>query len=468
MEGILKKNMRCRAVIEGYTSEGFGVARLDGRAVFVHGGARGDECLLRILKAGPDGPVYAAIETLLVASPARCVPVCPVYRPCGGCHFQHIDYEEELALKKTRVEDALVRIGKLDLPVETIWPAPALEGYRNKALFPVRAVDGRPSTGFFRARSHDLVPVAHCALQSEEANALAAALRSWMEGCDVTPYDEASGTGLIRHLFVRTGVDETLACLVASGAAIPCRQALVRRLRAACPSLVGLVLQANARRDNVVLSGKTSLLWGRETMEDTLCGLRFRLSAASFYQVNRQQAERLYTLTAEYAALAAGDTLLDLYCGAGTLTLHLARGGVRGYGVELSAEAVRRARENAAHNGLPQVKFLQGDAAEAAARLRADGARPDVVTVDPPRKGLAAALIETIVQMAPARVVYLSCDPATLARDLARFASLGYAPVRCAAVDMFPRTAHVESVCLLERGGVGLANQASVTSGSEG
>ncbi|MDR1158679.1 MAG: 23S rRNA (uracil(1939)-C(5))-methyltransferase RlmD [Oscillospiraceae bacterium] len=451
MEGLLKKNMRCRAVIEGYTSEGFGVARLDGRAVFVPGGARGDECLLRVLKAGPDGPVYAAIETLLVSSPARHTPACPVYRPCGGCHFQHIGYEEELALKKTRVEDALVRIGKMDLPVETIWPAPALDGYRNKALFPVRAVDGRPSTGFFRARSHDLVPVARCALQSEKANVLAAALRSWMEDCDVTPYNEASGTGLIRHLFVRTGTDETLACLVTSEATIPCRQALVRRLRTACPSLVGLVLQANTRRDNVVLSGKTSLLWGRETMEDTLCGLRFRLSAASFYQVNRLQAERLYALTAEYAALTAGDTLLDLYCGVGTLTLHLARGGARGYGVELSAEAVRRAHENAVHNGLPQVRFLQGDAAEAAARLRADGVRPDVVTVDPPRKGLEAALIETIAQMTPARVVYLSCDPATLARDLARFASLGYAPVRCTAVDMFPRTSHVESVCLLER-----------------
>ncbi|MDR0671943.1 MAG: 23S rRNA (uracil(1939)-C(5))-methyltransferase RlmD [Oscillospiraceae bacterium] len=443
--------MRCRAVIEGYTSEGLGVARLAGRVVFVHGGARGDECLLRILKAGPDGPVYAAIESWLVPSPVRCPPACPVYRSCGGCHFQHIRYEEELALKKTRVEDALIRVGKLDLPVEAIWPAPALDGYRNKALFPVRAVDGRPSTGFFRARSHDMVPVARCALQSEAANALAAALRSWMEDCGVAPYDEISGAGLIRHLFVRAGTEETLACLVASEAAIPCRQALIRRLRAACHSLVGVVWQVNTRRDNVVLSGKSSLLWGRETMTDTLCGLRFRLSAASFYQVNRLQAERLYALAAEYAALEAGDTLLDLYCGVGTLTLHLAREGVRGCGVEFSAEAICRARENAAQNGLPRVRFLQGDAAEVSARLCADGVRPDVVTVDPPRKGLASALVETIAQMAPARVVYLSCDPATLARDLARFACLGYGAVRCAAVDMFPRTAHVESVCLLEK-----------------
>ncbi|MDR0381782.1 MAG: 23S rRNA (uracil(1939)-C(5))-methyltransferase RlmD [Oscillospiraceae bacterium] len=453
MESVLKKNMRCRGVVEGYTSEGLGVARLNGRAVFVHGGARGDECLLRILKAGPDGPVYAAIETLLVPSPARRPPTCPAYRTCGGCHFQHISYEEELALKRTRVEDALVRVGKLDLPVEAIWPAPALDGYRNKALFPVRAVDGRPSTGFFRARSHELVPVERCALQSESANALAAALRAWMEDCGVAPYDEATGTGLIRHLLVRASEDEALACLVTSEAAIPCRQALVKRLRAVCPTLVGLVLQVNTRRDNVVLSGKTSVLWGRETMEDTLCGLRFRLSAVSFYQVNRSQAERLYTLAAEYAALGAGDTLFDLYCGVGTLTLHLARAGARGYGVEISAEAVRRARENAAKNNLPQVRFLQGDAAETTARLRADGVRPDVVTVDPPRKGLAAALIDTIAQMAPARVVYLSCDPATLARDLARFAPLGYRAVRCAAVDMFPRTAHVESVVLLERAG---------------
>lgn len=446
----MKKNEIHRAVIAGCTSEGQGVARLHGRAVFVPGTARGDECLLRIVKAGPSGPAYAKLEELLVPSPARQTPECPVHSACGGCHFQHISYGEELALKAERVRDAFARIGKLALPIEEIISAPDTSAYRNKALLPVRDTGGGPVTGFFRARSHDVVPVDRCGLQSDEAGQLSEALLAWMRAYRVPAYDEASGEGLVRHLFVRVaGGGEALCCIVATAAALPRTQELVTRLRAACPALVGIVLQTNTRRDNVVLSGPLYTLWGRDFLEDTLCGLRFRLSVTSFYQVNRAQAERLYERAAAYAALRPGETLLDLYCGVGTLTLYLGQKASRAFGVEIAPEAVQNARENAALNNMRHVTFLEGDASDAAAHLRADGVRPDVVTVDPPRSGLDAALIHTVAEMAPSRVVYISCDPATLARDLSRFGEQGYGAETCTIVDMFPRTAHVETVVLL-------------------
>ncbi|MDR3208136.1 MAG: 23S rRNA (uracil(1939)-C(5))-methyltransferase RlmD [Oscillospiraceae bacterium] len=449
----LKKNDTRRAVIEDCTSAGLGVAHVEGRAVFVEGAARGDECLLRIVKAPDSGPVYARIETLLVPSPARVTPACPHFGRCGGCDFQHVTYEEELALKEARIREAFRRIAKIDLTPEKMYPAPATRGCRNKALFPVRAVEGRPVTGFFRPRSHTLVPVDACLLQNAAANACAAALRAWMTRHRVPAYDETTGEGLIRNLFVRTGerTGQTLCCLAVTRPKLPQAPALTDMLRAACPGLVGLVLDVNPRPGNVALSGRQRTLWGAARLEDELCSLRFSLSAMSFYQVNAVQAEALYAQAETLAGLTGRETVLELYCGAGTLSLCLARTAGQVIGVDIVPEAIRDARQNALGNGLTNVEFRQADAGQAARTLAEAGIRPDVLVFDPPRRGVDEAVLSAVKELAPPRVVYLSCDPATLARDVFRLADMGYRAVRCAAVDMFPRTANVETVCALER-----------------
>ena len=446
----MKKNELFRAVIEGYTSAGLGVARLEGRAVFVEGTARGDHCLLRLVKLSESGPLYARIEKLETPSPARIESGCPAAGRCGGCDFQHVTYEEELALKEERVRDALGRIAKIDLVPESILPAPAVTGYRNKALFPVRMAAGQPVTGFFRARSHEIVPVEACALQNDRANACAAALRAWMERYHVPAYDEATGGGLIRHLFVRTAAHtgQALCCIAATGKP-PRVPALIHALREACPDLVGVVLDLNTRRDNIILTGRQHTLWSLDWMEDILNGLTFKLSAMSFFQVNPAQAERLYALASEMAGLNGAETVLELYCGAGTLSLCLARQAARVIGVDIAASAVADAQQNALRNEIQNAQFLRADAGQAAQALAREGIRPDVLVVDPPRKGLDLTVMEAVQALRPARMVYVSCDPATMARDIARLRDIGYRAERCAPVDMFPRTANVECVVQL-------------------
>ena len=449
----LKKNHVFRAVIDGYTSGGLGVARLNGRAVFVEGAARGDDCLLRLVKIPASGPLYARIETLETASPVRQPDGCSIAGRCGGCDFQHIQYGEELKLKEERVRDALTRIAKIDLVPERIMSAPGVSGYRNKALFPVRMAEGRPSTGFFRARSHMMMPAETCAIQNGMANACAAALRGWMARYKIPAYDEQTGGGLVRHLFVRTGAStgQVLCALAVTRPKLPQGPALIQALREACPGLVGVVLDLNTRRDNVILTGRQRTLWGQDWMEDILCGLRFRLSVMSFYQVNPAQAERLYEKAQEMAGLTSRETVLELYCGAGTLSLCLARAAAKVIGVDIVQKAVADARGNAERNGIENAEFRLADAGQAAEVLAEEGVRPDVLVVDPPRKGLDETVVGALKTLVPARMVYISCDPATLARDLARLRDVGYQADRCAPVDMFPRTAHVETVVLLSK-----------------
>ena len=444
----LQKNQLHTVIITGYSEEGLGVARIDGRVIFVHGGVRGETCSIRILKV-LKSVAFARVEEILESAPGRQVPDCPHYPACGGCDFRHLTYEEELEAKRQRVEDALRRIGGADVAVTEILASPQTEGYRNKSQFPV-SPEGL--AGFYRARTHQVIPATDCLLQSPQAGAIARAVEDYLRENGVAAYDEERHEGLLRHIFVRTNAaGQALVCLIVNGDRLPREEDLVRRVRGACPDTVGVVLSANTRRTNVVLGDRYRTLWGQDYLEDTLCGITFRLAIPAFYQVNRRQAERLYEKALELAELTGEETVLDLYCGAGTITLVMARKAKRAIGAEIVPAAIRDAKENAARNHIENAEFFCGDAAETAARLEAEGLRPDVITVDPPRKGLAPEVIGSIAAMGPERVVYVSCDPATLGRDVKRFGELGYRAVRACAVDMFPATRHVESVVLLER-----------------
>ena len=445
----LQKNQLHEVSITGYAAGGMGVARIDGQVVFVHGGVRGERCVVRVLKVLKNA-AYAKVEEILERSPARREPDCPHYPACGGCDFRHVSYEEELEAKRQRVEDALRRIGGVDIRVEEILGSPAVEGYRNKSQFPV-SPQGR--VGFYRARSHDVVPALDCRLQSPQANAVAKAVEAYLQEFSVPAYDERTGEGLLRHIYVRTNCEgHALVCLVVNGESLPCEEELTERIRAACPATIGVVLNGNCRDTNVILGEKYRVIWGEDSLMDTLCGLKFQLSVPSFYQVNRRQAERLYNKAVEFAGLTGCETVLDLYCGAGTITLAMARHALRAVGAEIVPEAIVNARENARMNGVENVEFFQGDAGDVAKKLTAGSMRPDVVVVDPPRKGLGPDVIPAIAAMGPERVVYISCDPGTLARDVRRFSEAGYEMKCVLAVDMFPGTSHVETVVLLSKG----------------
>ena len=443
----LEKNNIYTARIEGYSSEGLGIARIDGQVVFVHGAVRGELCRVLVMKVLKNA-AFGKVTELLEPSPERREPDCPYYGRCGGCDFRHLSYREELWAKRQRVQDALTRLGGSDVEVEEILGAADPLYYRNKSQYPVSA----GKVGFYRARTHDVVDIERCLIQKPQADAAAAALRDYMRDFAVPSYDEKTGRGLLRHLYVRTNRrGESLVCVLANGERLPHEEELVGRLRRAVPDCVGVVLGVNTRRGNTILGERYRTLWGADTLEDELCGLTFRLSVPSFYQVNRDQAEVLYRKAVEYAGLTGGELVVDLYCGAGTITQVMADGAGRVIGAEIVPEAIEDARENARRNGIENVEFFCGDAAQLAADFAGRGLRPDVICIDPPRKGLAPGVIAAAAQMAPQRVVYVSCDPGTLGRDVKRFAEYGYRVQRAAACDLFPGTRHVETVVLLSK-----------------
>lgn len=443
-----KKNEQHPLRIEGYGSAGEGVARLEGQAVFVKGALAGEVCQVQLLKVGKSA-AWGRVTQVLTPVPSRQSPDCPRYPRCGGCQLRHMTYAEELRFKRQKVQDALQRIGGWTGRVEKIHGAEAPDRYRNKIQFPV--ADG-PRVGFFRARSHEVIDAEDCLLQPLAATRLREAFKLWMERYQVPAYDERVHGGLIRHFYVRVNRrGHSLCAVIANGTDLPHQEELVQALRRAEPDLAGVVLSVNQEKTNVILGKTHRCLWGRDYLEDTLCGLTFRLSVPSFYQVNREQAEVLYGRALAFAGLTGRETVLDLYCGIGTITLVMARQAGRAIGAEVIPAAVEDAKANAARNEVTNAEFLCADAAQAAQTLADRGLRPDVICVDPPRKGLAPAVIDAIVQMAPQRLVYVSCDPATLARDVKRMEEQGYVLQRAEAVDLFPRTAHVETVVLLSK-----------------
>ncbi len=446
----LKKNDIHPLDITGYTADGMGVARLDGHVVFVPHTIQGERWNVRLLKVNKNVAWGRGVE-LLAPSPARIESDCPHFGPCGGCQFRHMDYGEELNAKRQQVEDALRRIGGVDAAVSTIHGSAQICRYRNKVQFPVAGSEGEVRLGLFRSRSHQVLDVPDCLLQSKGANALGRALKAWMEQNAVVPYDESTGRGLVRHLFVRSNRSgQHLACIVVNGKKLPNEDSLVSALCDAEPSLVGVVLNVNRADTNVVLGDRYRTLWGDDCLDQTLCGKKFRLSVPSFFQINPDQAEVLYSRAVDFAHLTGNETVLDLYCGIGTISLALSDHAGRVIGAEIVPEAIEDAKENARRNGVSNTEFFCGDAGEIAKKLAAEGIHPDVICVDPPRKGLAPGVTDILAGMSPKRIVYVSCDPATLARDVKLLAQHGYQVQKAEAVDLFPRTHHVESVVLLQ------------------
>ncbi len=450
----LRKNEIYDCAITGLTSEAMGVGRINGQAVFVRGVLPGELWRVKIVKVGKT-VAYGRGEECLSPSPSpnRVAPGCPAYGRCGGCSCRHMSYECELAFKLGKVNDALRRIGGADIVCDGILGSEDTERYRNKAIYAIGGSAAEPVYGFFRANSHDVVGVEGCLLQSESADRCAAAVCGWMRRYGVEPYDVKSGSGSVRHVFTRTARDGSAVCCVVSAGGFGAKtQPLVDALREACPELKGVVLCVNRTRGNTVLAGDFHTLWGEPDLTDTLCGFEFEIAPQAFYQVNPPQAERLYRRAVELALPEPGGTVLELYCGAGTISLALAARAKRVIGAEIVPEAVENARANARRNGVKNVEFICADAAEAAARFAGEGGRPDVIVVDPPRKGMSAEALDAVASMQPERIVYVSCDPATLARDIARLRPHGYLAERATAVDMFPRTAHEETVVLLSKG----------------
>mgnify|MGYP005776637197 CR=1 FL=1 len=449
---MFKKNQVIPLTIDSVSNEGNGVGRADGIAVFVPMTAPGDQIRAKIVKTH-SSYCYGIVDELLAPSDQRMEQSCPVYNRCGGCSLRHMTYEGELAAKEGWVSDAFRRIGGFSIPIEAIIPSPRQEGYRNKAQYPFAMGPNGAYCGFYAPRSHTVIPAEDCRLQPPFFGELARAVCRYIDASGASVYDERTGQGLFRHLYLRWGeyTGEVMVCLVVNGSQIPQENLLLKNVLEACPQVVSVLLNENTRNTNVILGSKTRVLYGADRIEDVLRQVRVFLSPLSFYQVNHEGAQRLYALAEEMADLKPEDTLLDLYCGTGTIGLFMARRVKEVIGVESVSAAVVDARFNAAANGIENARFLCADAGKAAVQLEEEGLLPTVVILDPPRKGCDETTLEAVARMAPERIVMVSCNPATAARDVKCLADRGYALKRVKPVDMFPRTSHVETVILLSR-----------------
>ena len=452
----LQKNQIIPLAIQRLSSDGSGVGHWEGEAVFVPGTAPGDQIQARVVK---DCKRYAfgIVEQIDQPSPDRIPADCPVAGPCGGCSLRHLRYQAELQAKQASVADAFQRIGGLDVQVEPILPSPQVDRYRNKVQFPVGLdKQGKPCIGFYAGRSHRIVPCGDCKLQPAILNRIGQTLCGLFGEYGIQPYDEATGQGLVRHIFLRQGAHsgQIMVCLVCTRPSLPHAGQWVEQLRSQFPDIATILINVNRQNTNVILGSENHILFGPGSIEDTLCGVPVRLGPFSFYQVNTPGAEQLYAVAAAYADLRPDDLLLDLYCGMGTIGLSMAGRCRELVGVEIVPEAIESARANAARMGgeiAGKSRFFCADAGQAAARLAAEGLAPDVIIVDPPRKGCDQATLDAVVRMAPRRLVYVSCNPATAARDAAILTREGYRVEKVQPVDMFPRTGHVETVVLLSK-----------------
>lgn len=446
----LKKNDIITVTIEGMTAEGSGVARYEGMAVFVPNAAPGDRLNVVIIKVSKNYAI-GKIREILADGAGRILPDCPSYPQCGGCTFRHLDYAEECRIKCQRVNDAMQRIGGINIEAEEFLAAENPDRYRNKAQLPFGEDKGQAIFGFYAEHSHRIVPFTDCRLQPEIFNAIAQAAGNFLNDTPNDLYDETTGKGRFRHLYLRRGfaTGEIMVCAVVNANGLIREDEFVRRIRAVSPEIKSIVINVNREHTNVIMGAKCRTAWGKDTIRDVLCGVTFEISPLSFYQVNRDQAERLYQRGREYAGLTGREILFDIYCGTGTIGLSMAAGAKQLYGIEIIPDAVENARRNAAANGIDNAEFLCADAAEGTRQLKERGISPDVVVIDPPRKGCSPDVIALINELSPARVVYISCDPATLARDIGRFGAFGWQAEKLTAVDMFPRTANVETVALL-------------------
>ena len=448
----IKKNDIVNIDITDISSDGNGVGKKDGFAVFVPMTDIGDNVDVHIIKVTKNYAV-GKIKNINKLSENRCENQCDCYSRCGGCCFRHITYEKELEYKRNYVASNMKRIGKLDIEVTNVVPSNSINRYRNKAVYPVQKVDGKVQIGFFSKHSHRIVECNDCLLQPEIFSRIIERLRAFLDETNYPIYDEVTDCGILKHIFLRKGTvsNQIMVCFVINADKLPLEKEIVKLLTESFSNIKTITVNINKVKGNAILSDKIDTIYGEGTINDTLCGVDLKISPLSFYQINHGTAENIYKKAAEIADLNPDDILLDLYCGTGTIGLSMAGKVSKLIGVEIIPQAIENAKENAKRNNISNAEFICADAGKAAQELAKRGLRPDAVVVDPPRKGLSQECIEEVTKMAPERVVYVSCNVATQARDLAIFKELGYEAKTAVAVDMFPRTEHIETVCLLTR-----------------
>ena len=461
------KNQVVALSIEDIGNEGEGIGFLDadtalektrGFAVFVKDAIPGDYAQVKLIKVKKNY-AYGRLEKVITPSPFRIEPKCAISRQCGGCQIQAMDYNRQLAFKENKVKNNLIHIGGFDKEfVDSVTePIVGMDNpyrYRNKAQFPIGTdKNGNIIAGFYAGRTHSIIPCTDCVLGVSENKMILDTIVSFMKEYGVTPYDETTGKGLVRHVLIRKGfaTGQLMVCIVINGKKIPAEDILIKRL-SEIENMTSVSVSINRENTNVIMGKGIRILWGSSTIEDTIKDVRFKISPLSFYQVNPVQTEKLYSLALEYAGLTGKETVWDLYCGIGTISLFLAKAAAKVYGVEIVPQAIEDAKENARINGMDNATFYVGKAEEVLPReYKEHGVYADVIVVDPPRKGCDNVCLETMLKMQPKKIVYVSCDSATLARDLKILCDGGYKIKKVRAVDQFGHTVHGETVVLLQR-----------------
>ncbi len=450
---MLQKNSYHNIKIHGIGSDGEGIGKIDDIVVFVPNAVTGDELNIKVIKTKKTFAV-GKIEEIISPSLKRADTPCDVYGKCGGCNIQHLNYESQLEYKKQKVSDAIQRIGKLDnIKVNDTVSIDNPFFYRNKVQFPAGVVDNKLSFGFYRKRSHDIVKVDKCLIQSEVSESIVKTVEDFLNENNIEPYNEKTHKGLVRHLFIRVGkkTNEIMVGLVLKNAKLPNHEQLVEKLLQVNNNIKSIVVNVNRERTNKILGDKVKVLYGEEFITDYIEDIKFKISLPSFYQVNPVQTEKLYNLAVEYANLNGTETVIDAYCGIGTISLMLAKKCKEVYGVEIVEEAINDAKENAKINNIDNVNFLVGKAEEQIEELEKNDIQADVIVVDPPRKGCDEKLLHSIIDSNIKKMVYVSCDPATMSRDLNILCSGGFEIGEVTPVDMFSQTTHVECVVSLTR-----------------
>ncbi|MBW9155573.1 23S rRNA (uracil(1939)-C(5))-methyltransferase RlmD [Clostridium tagluense] len=449
----VKKNEDYIMTIDNMGYEGEGVGKIDNFTVFVAGAILGEKVKVKIVKISKSFAFGKLLE-IIESSSSRIEPVCTIYKNCGGCNLQHIDYTGQLDFKTNRVIQVINRIGKLEDVI--VHPTLGMEkpyNYRNKVQLPVSNKNGTIDIGFYAARSHDIINMETCHIQDKVADVVVKLTKQWMKEYNIQSYNEENHKGLLRHIMIRKGfkTGEVMVVLVTNGKNIPYKEEFIATMTKKIQGLVSVVQNINSEKTNVILGAKCVTLWGKDTITDYIGEFKFEVSPLSFFQVNSIQTERLYSKALEYANLSGGEVVLDAYCGTGTISLFLSQKAKKVYGVEIVPEAIENAIINAKENKVNNTEFIVGEAENAIPKLISLGVQADVVVVDPPRKGCDKTLLEAISSMGPRTIVYVSCDPGTLARDLGILDELGYKTLEIQPVDMFPQTAHVECVARIEK-----------------
>ncbi|MCX7885564.1 MAG: 23S rRNA (uracil(1939)-C(5))-methyltransferase RlmD [Caloramator sp.] len=452
LDNKVEKNKEYEIEITGLGFQGEGVGRINNFTVFVEGALPDELVKIKIVKVSKSY-AFGKLIDIIRPSKERRIPICDIYKRCGGCQIQHMSYEAQLKFKRERVIDSIKRIGRVSEAIvhDTIGMVNPYN-YRNKVQLPVRLEKGVPVIGFFAARSHEIIKMDKCYIQDESSSKIISVIKKWIEKNNIMPYDETTCEGILRHIMVRSSykTGDIMVVLVTNSEKLPYEEEIVDMLKE-IKEVKSIIQNINLKKTNVILGDKCKTLWGNDTITDYIGNFKFTISPLSFFQVNPLQTEILYNTALKYANLSGNEVVFDAYCGTGTISLFLAQRAKKVYGVEIVPEAIENAKKNAIINNISNVEFIVGESEVIIPELIEKGIFADVVVVDPPRKGCDRKLLDAIAKMSPERIVYVSCDPGTLARDLGILEELSYKTIEIQPVDMFPQTAHVECVVKIEK-----------------